>query len=69
MNKNIYAAEAATTVGRRPYVAPASVMVEIDGDASLMTVSNGTGWTTTDRAHGNSIIDEDADNPYSDDDF
>ncbi len=70
MNKNICdAAQAVAVAGRKPYQAPASVVVELEGDASLMSMSDSAGWTTSDRAHGKGLVEEDANNPYSDADF
>lgn len=67
MNKNTDAAKAASGMARKPYVSPACQVVDVEGDALLTSVSNG--WTTSDRSHGQGIVEEDAENPYSDEDF
>ena len=54
-------------MARKPYVSPACQVVDVEGDALLTSVSNG--WTTSDRSHGQGIVEEDAENPYSDEDF
>lgn len=67
MNKNIYAAKAASDVARKPYVSPVCQVVEVEGESLLMSASNR--WTTTDREHGLGIVEEDAQDSYRDEDF
>lgn len=59
---------------RKQYVKPIIVWMPVCGETLLVDVSGGSGrvpsgWTTSDPAHGDGIIEENPENPFDDSDF
>ena len=59
---------------RKQYIRPVAVWMPVCGEALLVGESGGSGrvpsgWTTSDPAHGEGIIEEKPENPFDDADF
>lgn len=55
------------TIKKATYITPTSTLVRVSNEPIMAAVSGG--WTTSDREHGQDIIEEDGNNPYDDDSF
>ena len=59
---------------RKQYLKPIATWIPVFGEALLVGESEGSGrvpsgWTTSDPAHGDGIIEENPENPFDDSDF
>ena len=53
---------------KKKYITPTCKIIEMETQ-SILAASNNINWTTSDEQSGNSVIEEDPDNPFSDDSF